>query len=193
MKRRRFLQLAVGAAALPAVSRMAKAQSYPARPVRVIVPFAPGGPTDVFARLMAQKLSEQAGAQFYVENIAGAGGNIGAGRAAQAAPDGYTMLVNGANFVVNPALYRHVPYDPAKDFDPVTLAVTAAVVLTVHPSLPARTVKELVDLVKANPGRYNYASPGAGTPPHLVGELFRLSLKLDLVHVPFNSGGLASG
>jgi tripartite-type tricarboxylate transporter receptor subunit TctC len=193
MKRRRFLELAIGAAALPAAARVAKAQSYPARPVRVIVPFAPGGPTDVFARLMAQKLSEQAGAQFYVENIGGAGGNVGAGRAAHAAPDGYTMLVNGANFVVNPALYHQVPYDPIKDFDPVTLAVTAAVVLTVHPSLPARTVKELVDLVKANPGRYNYASPGTGTPPHLVGELFRLSLGLDLVHVPFNGGGLAIG
>src|SRR5205823_8590458 len=111
LPRRRFLQLAASAAALPAVSRVA-AQTYPARPVRVIVPFAPGGPTDVFARLMAQKLSEQMGVQFYVENIAGAGGNIGAGRAAQAAPDGYTMLVNGANHVINPALYQRVPYDP---------------------------------------------------------------------------------
>jgi tripartite-type tricarboxylate transporter receptor subunit TctC len=133
------------------------------------------------------------GAQFYVENIGGAGGNIGTGRAAQAAPDGYTILVNGANFVVNPALYHQVPYDPAKDFDPVTLAVTAAIVLTVNPSLPAQTVKDLVDLIKAHPGKYNYASPGTGTPPHLVGELFRLSLGLDLVHVPFNGGGLAIG
>jgi tripartite-type tricarboxylate transporter receptor subunit TctC len=157
----------------------------------VIVPFAPGGPTDVFARLMAQKLSEQVGMQFYVENISGAGGNIGAGRAAQSAPDGYTMLVNGANHVVNPALYQQVPYDPAKDFAPVTLAVTAAVVLTVHPSLPAHTVRDLVDLIKAHPGKYSYASPGTGTPPHLVGELFRLSLGLDLVHVPFNGGGPA--
>jgi tripartite-type tricarboxylate transporter receptor subunit TctC len=193
LRRRKFLHLAASASVLPVVSRFALAQAYPSRPVRVIVPFAPGGPTDVFARLIAQKLSEQLGAQFYVENIGGAGGNIGTGRAAQAAPDGYTILVNGANFVVNPALYHQVPYDPVRDFDPVTLAVTAAVVLTVHPSLPAQTVKELVGLIKAHPGTYTYASPGTGTPPHLVGELFRLSLGLDLVHVPFNGGGLAIG
>src|SRR6202040_2131525 len=118
--RRQFLLYVGAAAALPASARIAIAQNYPARPVRVIVPFAPGGPTDVFARLMAQKLSEQMGVQFYVENIAGAGGNIGAGRAAQSTPDGYTILVNGANQVVNPALYAQVPYDPFKDFDSVT-------------------------------------------------------------------------
>jgi tripartite-type tricarboxylate transporter receptor subunit TctC len=159
--------------------------------VRVIVPFAPAGPTDVFARLMAQKLSEQMGAQFYVENIAGAGGNIGTGRAAQSPPDGYTILVNGGNHVVNPALYQHVSYDPIKDFDPVTIAVSAPAILTVHPSLPAPTIQDLVALIKASPGKYSFASPGTGTPPHLVGELFRLSLGLDLVHVPFNGGGPA--
>src|SRR5437667_7660319 len=166
MKRRRFLHLAAGVAAFSALSPTAQAQSYPARPVRVIVPFAPGGPTDVFARLMAQKLSEQLGAQFYVENIAGAGGNIGAGRAAQSAPDGYTILVNGANHVVNTALYQHVPYDPTADFDPVTIAVSAPAVLTVNPALPVQTVGELVALIKANPGKYSFASPGTGTPPH---------------------------
>jgi tripartite-type tricarboxylate transporter receptor subunit TctC len=140
---------------------------------------------------MAQKLSEETGAQFFVENMAGAGGNIGTARAVQAAPDGYTMLVTGANYVVNPALYPQVGYDPIKDFDSVTLAVTAATVLTVHPSVPAQTVKELVELIKANPGKYSYASPGTGTPPHLVGELFRISLGLDLLHVPFNGGGPA--
>jgi len=163
------------------------------RPVRVIVPFAPAGPTDVFARLMAHKLSEQTGAQFYVDNIAGAGGNIGTGRAAQSSPDGYTLLVTGANFVVNPALYPHVPYEPTKDFDPVTIAVSAPAVLTVNPTLPVHTVKELVALIKANPGKYSFASPGTGTPPHLVGELFRVSLGLDLVHVPYNGGGPAIG
>jgi tripartite-type tricarboxylate transporter receptor subunit TctC len=193
LPRRRFLHLAGGALALPALSRLTKAQSYPARPVRVIVPFGPGGPTDVFARLMAQKLSEKLGTQFYVENMGGAGGNIGTVRAAQAAPDGYTLLVTGANLVVNPILYNQVAYDPLKDFEPVTIAVTAAVILTVNPSLPAATVKELVALVKASPAKYSYASPGTGTPPHLVGELFRLSLGLDLVHVPFNGGGLAIG
>src|SRR5216684_4639044 len=184
-RRRQLLRLAAGAAALAAVPRIATGETYPARPVRVIVPFAPGGPTDVFARLMAQKLSEQMGVQFYVENIAGAGGNIGAGRAAQSTPDGYTILVNGANHVVNPALYQRMPYDPAKDFDPVTLAVTAPAVLTVNPTLPVDTVRDLVALIKTHPGKY--------TPPHLVGELFRLSLGLDLVHVPFNGGGLAIG
>jgi tripartite-type tricarboxylate transporter receptor subunit TctC len=191
LPRRTLLQLATGAVALTAVSRFAAAQAYPSRPVRVIVPFAPAGPTDVFARLMAQKLSEQLGKQFYVENISGAGGNVGAGRAAQAAADGYTILVNGANHVVNPTLYDHVPYDPFKDFEPVTIAVTAPAVLTIHPSLPAQTVRDLVTLIKANAGKYSYASPGTGTPPHLIGELFRLSLSLDLVHVPFNGGGPA--
>ena len=189
LRRRQFLLLAGAAAGGLAVARIARAQSYPTRSVRVIVPFAPGGPTDVFSRLMAQKLSEQTGNQFYVENVGGAGGNIGAARAAQAAPDGYTLLVNGANFVVNPSLYRSVAYDPIKDFDPVTMAVTSAVILTVHPSLPAQTVKELVELIKRNPNKYSYASPGTGTPPQLVGELFRLSLGLDLVHVPFKGGG----
>ena len=171
----------------------AAAQSYPSRPVRVIVPFAPGGPTDVFARLMSQKLSEQTGKQFYVENVGGAGGNAGHGRAAQAAPDGYTILVTGGSHLNNPFLYSHVPYDPIKDFDTVTLAVDSAVVLTVHPSVPAQSVKELVALIRANSGKYSYASPGTGTPPQLVGALFRLSLDLDLVHVPFSGGGPAIG
>ncbi len=171
----------------------ATAQTYPSRPVRVIVPFAPGGPTDVFARLIAQKMSEQTGKQFYVENVGGAGGNTGHGRAAQAPPDGYTILVTGGSHLNNPFLYRHTPYDPLKDFDAVTLAVDSAVVLTVHPSVPAQSVKELVALIRGNAGKYSYASPGVGTPPQLVGALFRLSLDLDLVHVPFTGGGPAIG
>src|SRR3989475_12919390 len=140
--RRRFLHLATAAAVF--APRVVSAQAYPARAVRVIVPYAPAGPTDVFARLMAQKLSEQLGAQFYVENIAGAGGNIGAGRAAQSSPDGYTLLVNGANHVVNPVLYQRVPYDPTKDFEPVTLAVTAPAVLTINPTPPVGTAGDRV-------------------------------------------------
>src|SRR5262245_7564326 len=163
--RRRFLYFSAAAAAV-LLPRIVSAQTYPARPVRVIVPFAPAGPTDVFARLMAQKLSEQLGAQFYVENIAGAGGNIGAGRAAQSTADGYTILVNGANHVVNPSLYQRVPYDPVADFDPVTIAVSAPAVLTVNPALPVQTVGELGALIKANPGKYSFALPGTGTPPH---------------------------
>ncbi len=189
--RRQFLHLAAGAAALPAVSRIA--QTYPSRPVRVIVPFAPGGPTDIFARLVAQKLSERFGKQFYVENIGGAGGNVGMGQGAKAAPDGYTILVVATTIVVNPTLYDRVPFDPYKDFDPVTLAVTSPEVLSVNPSLPVQSVKDLVAFIKAHPGKYTFASPGTGTPGHLVGELFRLSLGLDLVHIPFNSAGLAIG
>ena len=173
LPRRRFLHLAAGAAALPAVSRIARAQTYPTRPVRVIVPFAPGGPTDIFARLVAQKLSEHFGKQFYVENIGGAGGNVGMGQGAKAAPDGYTMLVVTPTIVINPTLYERVPFDPYKDFDPVTLAVTSPDMLSVNPSLPVQSVKDLVALIKAHPGKYNFASPGTGTAAHLVGELFR--------------------
>jgi tripartite-type tricarboxylate transporter receptor subunit TctC len=193
LPRRNFLQLAAGAAVLPAVSCIARAQAYPARPVRVIVPYAPAGTTDIIARLIAQALSEQVGKQFYVENIPGAGGNIGMARAAQATPDGYTMVVVPPNYVINPSLYDKVPYDSHKDFDPVTLAVTTTVVLTINPSLPANTVKDLVALINAHPRKYSYGSGGPGTPGHLVGEQLRLSRGLDLVHVPFNSAGLAIG
>jgi len=193
VSRRQFLRSAGSLAALPAVPRAAWAQAYPSRPVRMIVPFAPGGPTDVFARLIANKMSEQTGKQFYVENVSGAGGNTGSGRAAQAPPDGHTVLVTGGGHVNNPFLYSHVPYDPMKDFDAVTLGASQPVVLAVHPSVPAQTVKELIALVKANPGKCSFASPGVGTPPQLVGELFRLSLAPDLIHVPFNGGGPAIG
>ena len=193
LARRRFMHLTAGAAVLAVVPRAAGAEIYPSRPVRVIVPYAPGGPTDIFARVIAQKLSEHLGKQFYVENIGGAGGNIGMGQGAKAAPDGHTMLVVPPNLVINPALYGKVPYDPFSDFDPVTTAVASATVLTVHPSLSVQSVKDLAALIKSNPGKYNFASPGTGTPPHLFGEQFRLSLGLDLVHVPFNSAGLAIG
>jgi tripartite-type tricarboxylate transporter receptor subunit TctC len=185
------LHLAAGAAALPAVSPVVWAQAYPSRPVRAVVAFAPGGVTDTFARLMAQKLTEQLGKQVYVENIAGASGNIGTGQVAKAAPDGYTILFAFSSHVVNPTLFARVPYDPIKDFDPVTLAVASTTVLTVNPAVPAKTVKELVDLIKANPGKYSFGSAGAGTQAHLAGEQFRLSLGLDLVHVPFGGGGPA--
>jgi len=184
----RIAFLAVLVSTLPAA-----AETYPSRPVRVIVPFAPGGPTDVVARLIVNKLAEQTGKQFYVENVGGAGGNVGEGRAAQAAHDGYTLLVTGGNHTNNPSLYAHLTYDPIKDFQGVSIVTDQAAVLTVHPSLPVKSVKELVDLIRATPGKYSYASPGTGTPPQLVGELFKLSLKLDLVHVPFGGGGPAVG
>ncbi len=190
--RRKFLYLAGAAAAagLAAPTR-ALAQAWPARSVRVIVPFTPGGPTDLFARLITPKLADQLGQQFYVENVGGAGGNSGAGRAAQAASDGYTIFITGGNYVINPSLFREVPYDPIKSFDPVTISVTSPVILTVNPSVAANTVKELVDLINANPKKYSFATPATGTPPDLVGELFRLALKLDVVRVPFKGGGEA--
>lgn len=193
LNRRLFLATLGSSVAASALPRSAWSQSYPARPVRVIVPFAPGGPNDLAARLIAQGLSDQLGKQFYVENIAGAGGNIGTAQAARAAPDGYTVLLVAPSYAANPSLFDKVGYDPHQSFDAVTMAVTAPTVLTVHPSMAAGTVKELVDLIKAHPGKFSYASPGAGTPPHLLGELFRLSLQLDLVHVPFSSGGTAIG
>src|SRR5437879_6530474 len=137
LPRRKFLHLAAGAAALPAVSRIAWAQAYPARPVRIIVAFAPSGTTDIFARLAAQKLSENLGKQFYVENIPGASGNIGSGQAARAAADGHTILFAFSSHVVNPTLFDRIPYDPYKDFESVTLAVTSTTVLSVNPSVPA--------------------------------------------------------
>jgi tripartite-type tricarboxylate transporter receptor subunit TctC len=191
LPRRQFLHLAAGAAALPALSRLARAQSYPDRPVRTIVPYAPGGPTDAITRLLAQKMSEHVGKQFYVENMGGGGGNIAMGRVARMAPDGYALLMINPSYVVNPTLYGKVPYEFEKDFDLVSLAVLTTLVITVHPSVPAHTLKDLVALIRANPGKYSYASPGTGTPGHLVGETFRTSLGLDLVHVPFNSAGLA--
>ena len=193
LNRRRFLTASCATLGVAALPRLAFSQRYPARPVRVIVPFAAGGPNDLAARIIAQGLSEQLGKQFYVENIGGAGGNIGAGQAAKAAADGYTIFIASPSYAVNPTLFETVPYDFHKSFDAVTLAATAPTVLTVHPSVQAKTVKELVTLVRSNPGKFSYASPGAGTPPHLLGELFRLSLQLDIVHVPFNSGGAAIG
>ncbi len=189
--RRRFMQIAGAAATSPILAKLAWAQTYPSRPVRVIVPYAPGGVTDVVARLIAQKLSEHLGKQFFVENVPGATGNIGTSQAAKAAPDGYTVLVVFSSFVVNPTLFDKIPYDPYKDFEPVTLATTSTTVLVVNPSVPAQTVKDLVALVRANPGKYSFASAGAGTQSHLAGEQFRLSLGIDLVHVPFNGGGPA--
>jgi tripartite-type tricarboxylate transporter receptor subunit TctC len=192
MRRRPALALclfAVGFAGL--AMQNAVAQSWPVRPVKVIVGFTPGGPTDLVARLLAQKLSEQTGKNFYIENVPGAGGNVGAVRAAQSPPDGYTLLVTGGNITNNPFLFANPGYDPIKDFAAVTLAAATPVVLAVNPEVPAHTVKELVAWVRANPGKESFASPGTGTPPQLVGSLFAQSQHLDLVHVPFNGGGSA--
>jgi tripartite-type tricarboxylate transporter receptor subunit TctC len=192
LPRRHFLRLAAGIIALPALRRPLVAQSYPARPVRMIVPFSPGGPVDVCTRMIAQRLSERLGNQFYVENVPGAGGNIGAGQAAKARPDGHTILLNTNNHVINPSLFAKVPYDPFRDFDAVTLMVSFASAFSVHPSVPAGTVNEMVALIRANPGKYSFASAGLGTPSHLLGEQFRVSLGLDMVHVPYGGSGPAA-
>jgi tripartite-type tricarboxylate transporter receptor subunit TctC len=167
------------------------AASYPDKPVKIIVPFAPAGPTDVMARLIAQKLSENLKQQFYVENHPGAGGNIGMMAVARSAPDGYTILLASSSYTVNPSLYAKNPYDPFKDFAPVTLAAASPNILVVHPDIPAKTVKELIDYLLANPGKYSIANPGIGTTPQLAAELFKLTYKLDIASVPFGGAGPA--
>ena len=192
ISRHRLLFGALSAVAFPAILRVAHAETYPTRPVRVIVPFAPGGPLDIFGRLMAEKLSQHFGQPFYIEMVGGGAGNIGTARAAKAAADGYTLLLTANNHIINPILYGALPYDAFKDFEPVTLAVGFPTALSVNPSLTARTVTELVALVRANPGKYSFASAGVGTPSHLLGERFRQKLGLDLVHVPYNGSGPAT-
>ena len=192
MKKHLALAFCVLAASLAsAAAPTAAAESWPARPVKVVVGFAPGGPTDLFARLIAQQLTEQTGKNFFIENVPGAGGNVGAIRVAQSPADGYTLLVTGGNLTNNPYLFSNAGFDPIKDFDAVTVGAATPVVLAVNPSVPAQTVKELVAWIRANPGKESYASPGTGTPPQLVGALFQHSLNLDLVHVPFGGGGPA--
>ena len=169
----------------------ASAENYPTRPVRVVVGFPAGGPTDAIARIVAQKLTDNLGQQFFVENIGGAGGNTAAGQVARVTPDGYTIMAISTGFVVNPSLYAKVPYDPIKDFAPVTLVAASPNIVVVNPQVPAKTLPELVQLIRDNPGKYSFAGPGVGSTPHLGGELFRLAFKLDLVHIPFTGAGPA--
>ena len=191
LSRRRVLALAGAALAAPSAARRGWAQAYPSRTVRVIVPVAAGGANDTTARLFAQKLTEILGQQFYVENVAGAGGNLGIGTAARAGPDGYTLLAAGGNFVINPSLYAKIPYDPERDFEAVSLMCSSPHVLAVHPSVPVGNVTEFIALAKASPGKLSYASAGRGTPAHLAGELFKLAFGVDMTHVPFTGGGPA--
>jgi tripartite-type tricarboxylate transporter receptor subunit TctC len=171
----------------------AQAQNYPEKSVRVVVGFTAGGPTDVIARIVAQKLSETWGQQFYIENVPGAGSNTASGMVAKTPPDGYTLLVISTGFVVNPSLYAKVPYDALKDFAPITLVAASPNVVSVNPSVPAKNVQELIALIRANPGKYSFAGPGIGSTPHLSGELFRIRFGLDLVHVPFPGAAPAVG
>jgi tripartite-type tricarboxylate transporter receptor subunit TctC len=174
-------------------------QPYPAKPVRMVVPFPPGGATDILARVVGQKLGEYMGQPVVIENRGGAGGNIGAELVAKSAPDGYTVLFSTSGvIVVNPSLYRKMPYDPVRDFAPVAMAATHGNLLLVHPSLPVRSTKELIALAKAKPGQLNYGSGGIGTSPHLAAELFKVMTGAELVHIPYKGGnpsvtGLLSG
>jgi tripartite-type tricarboxylate transporter receptor subunit TctC len=190
--RRKFLQLAAATPLLPLATSRAFAQAYPSRPVRIIVTTGPGGQGDITARLVAAKLTESLGQSFYVENIGGGGGNIAMGTAARAAPDGYTILAATSNLAINVHLYAKVPYDPQKDFAPISLLCSSPHLLVVHPSVPATTAKELIALAKAKPGGFAFASAGRGTPAHLAGELFKLTFDLDITHIPFNGGGPAT-
>ena len=167
------------------------AQGYPAGPVRVIVPFPPGGGVDGAGRLISQKLTEALGRQFVVDNRPGANGMIGSELAARSPKDGYTLMVNGANFVTTPSLYAKATYDPVKDFTPVSLVALAPNVLVVHPSLPAKSVKELIALARARPGQVNFAGSGSGSTPHLAAELFNTLANVKMVHVPYRGTGPA--
>jgi tripartite-type tricarboxylate transporter receptor subunit TctC len=189
--RRNFLRLACGAIAGSVVAPDVRAQSYPARPIRLVVSVAAGGTNDVTARMIAQKLTEAWGQQVFVDNVPGGGEIVGTGQVAKAEPNGYTALFATGAFTLNPSLHSKLPYDTLKDFTPVTLVASGPHALTVHPLVPAKDVNELVALVRANPGKYSFASSGTNTQPRLVGELFKLKFGLDLVHVPFNGGGPA--
>jgi tripartite-type tricarboxylate transporter receptor subunit TctC len=174
------------------VTRDAQAQAYPAKPIRFIVPFPAGGATDVVARTVGQKLTENLGQPMIVDNRPGAGGNIGAELVVNAPADGYTVLVcSPAEVAINVSLYKKLPYDPVRDFAPVTLATSAPLVLVVHPSVPARSVQELIGLARSRPGQLVYASSGSGGPQHLAGELFKLMANIDMVHVPYKGGAPA--
>jgi len=179
-------------ALLGAADGAAQAQNYPSRPVKLVVPYAPGGPNDIIARILAQKLTESLGGTFVVENLPGGGSSIGTGSAANAPGDGYTLLVANQDLIIQPIIRSKVPYDPFNSFTPLSTVVTSPETITVHPSVPANSVKELIALLKANPGKYSYASPGYGTMPHIaVTWLFKLENGIDLTHVPFQGAAPA--
>jgi tripartite-type tricarboxylate transporter receptor subunit TctC len=195
-RRRKFsivlhVPLAVAGLAFTAASAAhGQTLSYPTRPVRLVVPFQPGGVVDIMGRLIAQRLSDNLGHNFYVDNRGGGGGNTGAAAAQAAPPDGYTILFTSSTFLVNPG-FQKVPYEPVKGFAAITIASASPSILAVNPTVPAKTVSELVASIRQSPDKYSFASTGFGSTPHLQGEMFKLAYKLDLVHVPFGGGGPA--
>jgi len=185
LPRRQFLHLAAGAAALPALSRFAWAQAYPARPVRIVVPFAAGGSTDITARLIGQWLSERLGQQFVIENRPGAGSNIGTELVVNAPPDGYTLLLVGASSAINATLYEKLNFNFLRDITAVAGVISVPFIMAVNPSFPAKTLSEFIAYARANPGKVTLASGGNGTAGHLSGELFKMMAGLNMVHVPY--------
>ena len=190
IERRACIACVLSSAMLAAPS-MAYGQSYPSAPVRIVVPFPAGGGVDSMGRIVAQKLAEALGRPVVVDNRGGANGMVGSELVAKASKDGYTLLMNGANFVTTPSLYRKVTYDPIKDFDPVSLVALAPNVLVVHPSLRVSTVKQLIGLARAHPGEVHYAGSGSGSTPHLAAELFKVMTHTNMVHVPYRGTGPA--
>jgi tripartite-type tricarboxylate transporter receptor subunit TctC len=191
LARRRFLHLAAGVVALPAIARVASAQAYPARPVRFIVPFSPGGVSDIIGRLMGQWLSDRLGQPFLIENRPGAGSNVGTEAVVNAAADGYTLLMVGSSNAVNATFYEKLGFNFIRDIAPVASIFRAPHIMEVHASFPATTVPEFIAYAKANPGTINMASGGSGTTSHMSGELFKMMAGVDMVHVPYRGGGPA--
>jgi tripartite-type tricarboxylate transporter receptor subunit TctC len=191
LPRRQFLRLAAGAVALPALSRLASAQTYPSRPVHLIVGYAPGGGTDIAARLIGQWLSERLGQPFVIENRSGAGGNIGTETAVHAPPDGYTLLLVSLANATNATLYDKLNYNFIRDIAPVAGIIRVPNVMEVNPGVPVKTVPEFISYAKANPGKVNMASAGNGSPPHVAGELFKMMAGVNMQHVPYRGGGAA--
>jgi len=176
---------------LSVIGSSAFSQDYPNRPIKVVIPSSPGGPSDIFGRALTQQLSENLGKVIIIENKPGAGSKIGIQQVAKSAPDGYTLLLVSSSFVINPSLYPDPGFDPIKDFAPVALPVSSPNVIVVHPSFPAKDIKEFFTIVRANPGKYDYASPGGGTGPHLSAELLKLKMNLDIAHIPYKGGAPA--
>jgi tripartite-type tricarboxylate transporter receptor subunit TctC len=191
LPRRQFLHLAAGTAVLSGVSRIARAQTYPTKPVHWIVGFPPGSTPDTMARLIGQRLSEQLGQSFVIENRSGAGGNIATEAVVRAAPDGYTILLAGANNTINATLYERLNFNFIRDVAPVAGIIRFSNIMVVHPSFPASTVPEFIAYAKGNPGKVNMASPGVGTSQHVCGELFKMMTGVDMVHVPYRGLGPA--
>ena len=187
----RTIARSIAGLALAALAGAAASQDYPNKTIRMIVPFAAGGPTDVIARTIAQKLTESWGQPVVIDNRGGAGGNLGTDIAAKAAPDGYTVVMVIVGHAINASLYSKLPYDPVKDFAPVSPTGAATIVLVAHPSLQAKTVKELTALAKSKPGKINWGSPGTGTPHHLAGEMFKTLTAIDMVHIPYKGAAPA--